>query len=318
MAKILHDQTDSKILVCCYTNHALDQFLEDLMKIGIPSSSIVRLGGKATIATEPLQLEKQRSNYKMTRMEYKAIEETKDLREQHCAQLQKTFNTYRAANIQNRQLLEYLEFEDSEYFAAFAIPQAHDGSKLIGRNGKPIHDFYLLEQWKSGHNAGFLSYHENVVKAFKIWLTPYQERRAKLKMWQDAILKEQVAHVYDNGEAYNSCLASIDRMYGKKNETILNEKSIIACTTTGAAKHGERIRAAAPTVVLVEEAGEILESHVLTALGPNTDQLILIGDHKSVLSFRFLSMSVLILTTDNFVQRSTVTPLRSRGATVTI
>ena len=252
------------------------------MKIGIPSSSIVRLGGKATPATEPLQLEKQRTNYRITPTEFMAIDEIKKVREQQCAELQKTFDAYKLAYIKNPQLLEYLEFEDSEYFAAFAIPTAHDGRKLIGRNGKPVHDFYLLEQWIKGRDAGFLSYHENVVKAFKIWSMSYKERREKLKTWNDALFKEQVDHVYDNGEAYNSCLTSIERMHGRKTEAILNEKRIIACTTTGAAKHGERIRAACPTAVLVEEAGEILESHVLTALGPRTDQLILIGDHKSV------------------------------------
>jgi len=282
LAKILHDQTNNKILVCCYTNHALDQFLEDLMKIGIPSSSIVRLGGKATTATEPLQLEKQRTNYRITQLEFKSIDEIKILREQRCVELQKAFDVYRVADVQNPQLLEHLEFEDPEYFAAFSIPKAHDGRKLIGRNGKPVHDFYLLDQWVKGRNAGFLSYHENVVNAFNIWSMSFSERREKLKTWQDALFKEQVGHVYDIGKAYNSCLASIERMYGKKTEAILNDKRIIACTTTGAAKHSERIRAACPTVVLVEEAGEILESHVLTALGPKTDQLILIGDHKSV------------------------------------
>jgi len=78
--------------------------------------------------------------------------------------------------------------------------------------------------------------------------------------------------VYDNGEACNSCLASIERRYGRKTEETVNEKRIIACTTTGAAKHRERIRAAFPTAILVEEAGEILESRVLTTLGPKTDQ----------------------------------------------
>ena len=116
MAKVLHDRTNSKILVCCYTNHALDQFLEDLMKIGIPQSSIVRLGGKATTATEPLQLEKQRSNYRTTQMEFIAIDEVKKLREQNCTELQKTFNAYKSAHIQNPQLLGYIEFEDPEYF----------------------------------------------------------------------------------------------------------------------------------------------------------------------------------------------------------
>jgi hypothetical protein len=44
----------------------------------------------------------------------------------------------------------------------------------------------------------------------------------------------------------------------------------------------ELIRAARPSVLLVEEAGEILESHVLTALSDGVEHLILIGDHKYV------------------------------------
>lgn len=44
----------------------------------------------------------------------------------------------------------------------------------------------------------------------------------------------------------------------------------------------ELIRAARPSVLLVEEAGEILESHVLTSLSDGVEHLILIGDHKYV------------------------------------
>ncbi|KAG1880008.1 AAA domain-containing protein [Suillus subluteus] len=50
----------------------------------------------------------------------------------------------------------------------------------------------------------------------------------------------------------------------------------------GAAIFAQDIRAANPDVLLVEEAGEILESHVLTILGQNTSQMILIGDHKQL------------------------------------
>ena len=290
------------------------------MKIGIPSSNIIRLGGKATTATEPLQLEKQRTNYRITQTEFLAIDAIKKLRDQNCTQLQKTFDAYKSANVLNPQLMEHLEFEDPEYSMAFTIPKAHDGRKLIGRNGKPIHDFYLLEQWKKGYGAGFLSYHENVVNAFDIWSMTSKERQEKLKAWHDALFKEQVAQVYDNGEAYNSCLSSIEQMYGRKTEAILNEKRIIACTTTGAAKHGGRIRAASPTVVLVEEAGEILESHVLTAMGPRTDQLILIGDHKSAF-FSFPSSErtySFVFFVGNFVRRSITMALRLRGVAVSI
>ncbi|KAG1717607.1 hypothetical protein EDB19DRAFT_1922450 [Suillus lakei] len=47
LAKALHDFTNQTILVVCYTNHALDQFLDDLLKIGIPDDHMVRLGGRA-------------------------------------------------------------------------------------------------------------------------------------------------------------------------------------------------------------------------------------------------------------------------------
>ena len=44
------------MMTICYTNHALDQFPEDLMDIGIPSTSMVRLGAKFTARTKSLGL----------------------------------------------------------------------------------------------------------------------------------------------------------------------------------------------------------------------------------------------------------------------
>lgn len=44
----------------------------------------------------------------------------------------------------------------------------------------------------------------------------------------------------------------------------------------------ELLQNASPDIILVEEAGEILESHVLTAMTPATKQLILIGDHQQL------------------------------------
>ena len=35
-------------------------------------------------------------------------------------------------------------------------------------------------------------------------------------------------------------------------------------------------------IALIEEAGQVLESHVVTALPPNCKQLILIGDHQQL------------------------------------
>jgi superfamily I DNA and/or RNA helicase len=72
----------------------------------------------------------------------------------------------------------------------------------------------------------------------------------------------------------------LDRKFKEKDGYILKSKRIIGCTTTAAAKYTRNIHDAAPDVILVEEAGEILESHVITALGHAAKQLVLIGDHK--------------------------------------
>lgn len=50
-------------------------------------------------------------------------------------------------------------------------------------------------------------------------------------------------------------------------------------TTTCAARNHDLLVALGAKVVLVEEAAEILESHILTSLTPSTEHLILIGDH---------------------------------------
>jgi hypothetical protein len=59
-------------------------------------------------------------------------------------------------------------------------------------------------------------------------------------------------------------------------------KRIIACTTTAAAKYHAEICATAPGILLVEEAGEIQESHTIAAIGSSVKHAVLIGDHKQL------------------------------------
>lgn len=66
-------------------------------------------------------------------------------------------------------------------------------------------------------------------------------------------------------------------------ERVLEGARIIGCTTTGAAMYKDLLSTAKPSIVMVEEAGEILEAHVLTSMDSNyVKKLILIGDHKQL------------------------------------
>ena len=55
---------------------------------------------------------------------------------------------------------------------------------------------------------------------------------------------------------------------------------MVGLTTTGAAKYQSLVRQLGARVLLMEEAAEVLEAHVIASLAPSTQQLLLIGALK--------------------------------------
>ncbi|EDO29256.1 predicted protein, partial [Nematostella vectensis] len=63
---------------------------------------------------------------------------------------------------------------------------------------------------------------------------------------------------------------------------VLQSKKIVGLTITGASINHDLLQLLGPSVVIVEEAAEILEPSLLAALTPQLQHLILIGDHKQL------------------------------------
>ena len=63
---------------------------------------------------------------------------------------------------------------------------------------------------------------------------------------------------------------------------IMSSMKIIGMTTTGAARYKDVLRRIQPKIVVVEEAAEVLEAHVVTTLSGQCQHLILIGDHQQL------------------------------------
>ena len=63
---------------------------------------------------------------------------------------------------------------------------------------------------------------------------------------------------------------------------ILSKADVIGLTTTGAAKNFQLLRMLNPEIMIFEESGQVLESHVLSSLTPNLKKIILIGDHQQL------------------------------------
>ena len=278
---MLHDHTSETILVLTYTNHALDQFLVDLTGVGIPSTAILRLGSKFSPNTKHMSLSEQQSTYKMSSQTYHIIDNEKQESESYLTLLKKKVSKFQMSRINEQNLLEYLEFsEDSEFFDAFEVPESSDGFIIIGEDGKAINNTYLLNRWASGQDAGVLS---GVVQLEpNVWSIDNPGRITLLQKWKKELVEEQTVEVGHLMQKYDLSQDRQRQLYRQKICHIMGQRRIIGCTTTAAAMMTEEFKKLSPGIVLVEEAGEILESHILTAMTPQTKQLILIGDHKQL------------------------------------
>ncbi|KAJ2919492.1 hypothetical protein MD484_g924, partial [Candolleomyces efflorescens] len=285
MAKSIHDYTRQTILIICFTNHALDDILTGLLDIGIPASSMVRLGGKSTPRTEPLTLQRQGGvKYRRSQSEWQAINMANSQLGYLEGEVTLKFDEYMADRITHKDILRHLRYEDSDYHFAFTIPNGEEGMEFIGNSGRAIKTTYLIDRWLNGQDGGIFRTSDNVqsMRSRGIWGMDRAKRKAKSQEWYHALETKQVRPLHSIIKSYNEWTEKLKRAFEYKDVDLIKGKRIIGCTTTAAAKYGLTIQAIAPDVVLVEEAGEILESHILTALGPGLKQLILIGDHKQL------------------------------------
>ncbi|GAX83659.1 hypothetical protein CEUSTIGMA_g11084.t1 [Chlamydomonas eustigma] len=79
--------------------------------------------------------------------------------------------------------------------------------------------------------------------------------------------------------------ASIGRLqdvYDRAALRTLSGAQVVGMTTSGVAKHQKLVSALKSRVVLVEEAAEVFEAHVLACLSRHVEHLVLVGDHEQL------------------------------------
>ncbi|PLB48657.1 putative AAA family ATPase [Aspergillus steynii IBT 23096] len=282
LAKAFHSYSEEKILVMCYTNHALDQFLEDLLDIGIRPSDMVRLGSKSTNRTWPLKISEQSSTYRRSASSWSVINNLNEEASEAKTTIRSSFEGYQNAKPTIGDILEYLEFEQPDFFRAFCPPRTERGMVTVGRDGKRITHKTLYQRWLSGRSHELKSAELLDDESVAVWRMDPSTRQNHVNEWIQTLLEEQVANLRNEMVRLDDYQSQLEDLWDEKTRSILQSKRIIGCITTAAAMNTAAIKLASPGIVLLEEAGEILESHILTALGPETKQLILIGDHQQL------------------------------------
>ena len=116
---------------------------------------------------------------------------------------------------------------------------------------------------------------------FPQWLT--QQQRWKLyRLWLKRTEKHYLHQLQSNQPDYEKALARLSELTREEDFHVLQKARVIGMTTTCAARYRSILQRINPRIVLVEEAAEVLEAHIITSLTKGCQHLILIGDHQQL------------------------------------
>ncbi|CAH1759698.1 5746_t:CDS:10, partial [Entrophospora sp. SA101] len=123
---------------------------------------------------------------------------------------------------------------------------------------------------------------EELIKEANVWKMSIIERIKLHDFWLDRLHDHWIDLLYRYKRSYEGFAKQVDEIYNQNRRRILVNCQVIGMTTNGAAKFQSLIRSISPRIIICEEAGEVLEAHILSSLSPYTQHLILIGDHQQL------------------------------------
>ena len=98
----------------------------------------------------------------------------------------------------------------------------------------------------------------------------------------EMIEEEEVEKLFLDLEASDELRNTVDDVHREVNRRALMTADVIGITTTGLARDIGMLGNLRSKVVICEEAGEVLEAHVISAMMPGVEHFIQIGDHQQL------------------------------------
>lgn len=291
------DEADLGPIICvCYTNHALDQLLESLVQGHV--EKVIRIGSRSkSDLLQKLNLQQVAQEIETTKTERRQTWENHNALD---ADLIEIDNLLRLLNDSNspKNIRDHLEIHHPKHFSElFSIGVDDDGFEVVvGRRTN------LLQRWLHGSSLNEASSSHERIPAEGRELTAdvgktrniqqlvrsplnsmfSAERRNLFNHWVHERTSDLIDQLLNALDSYNEAKESLERCRQEVNLRCLLQAHVIGVTTSGLARNLEVLRRVRAKVVICEEAGEVLEAHILTALLPSVEHAILIGDHEQL------------------------------------
>ena len=109
-----------------------------------------------------------------------------------------------------------------------------------------------------------------------------EERWRLYRLWRQRLVNEERKQLQICQVEFEEALARDKEVTTMEEYKVLCNARVIGMTTTCAARYRTILQKICPKIVLVEEAAEVLEAHIITSLTKGCQHLILIGDHQQL------------------------------------
>lgn len=115
-----------------------------------------------------------------------------------------------------------------------------------------------------------------------VWSFSREERRAVARLIEGeakrCLDEESIAEFETLTALHETARTKFDEATDNVRVSLLSKIQLVGATTTGAAKLGGVLTGFSPKILVIEEAGQVLEAHVLSSLVPSVEHVIAIGD----------------------------------------
>jgi hypothetical protein len=277
----------------------LDQFLEHLVNVGV--TKVIRVGrqSKSTILADH-NLQALRSSETNTKSEKTSAWEAYNNLDAYKNNANEVLSDVRhlCRNPEWHNLEAHISEEYNEIYRQFSRVD-DEGFTVVGR-----HPFDIWSNTGTVDGSSMAPAYlpqaitdlANVLRKAKtnVYALTYPERRLLINHWAEELHEDKVGELYEVVDSAARTQKSLDNIHAEASRRILQGADVIGLTTSGLAGRMSLLRHVACKVLICEEAGEILEPHMISALLPTVEHCIQIGDHEqlrpSVSNFDDLSL----------------------------
>ena len=115
-----------------------------------------------------------------------------------------------------------------------------------------------------------------------IWRLSPSDRLRLYLFWVESYRERYRVEIHRGEQEYEQLCHQLEAVRFEEEEEVIRRATVVGMTTSCAARYHSVLQRVAPKIVVIEEAAEVMEAHIITSLSHNTKHTILIGDHKQL------------------------------------